>query len=481
MANPVTHLEKTIAGEVQPVTHLEHVIAEYGGGGGGGGFTPTTAQLAAMNSGATTEKIEQIETNKNNILSVNTAVSGLQDMLIAKSKVMFNDAGLTQGYYINGNTGDMVSNNDYYASDYIDVANMDFIVLYNTQQSAYYNASKEYMGNFGNINTTLMEETAIDIPEGAKYIRCSVYKTRINTAYYRPHTNKSPLPDDYSYAFRMSDIENDAGYIKSNDAIYVGATREYKTLRSGIAEAIKTANKIVYVDAGTYDLTQEFAAEIQAASGSQFGIRLDNNVHIIFSSGAVVSAIYTGGNTTIESCFTLFYVDSACDFTLENLTITAKNTRYCVHDESGSTLGAYRHKYINCKMTMDNVSATIGKQYYPQCIGGGLGQYGSIDIEGCYFKTKKAETERTACVSYHNNAAANSKSYINVRDCYFDDYGTFRVTHYGRSTDISQAIICNCSLGLEPYIQHEGGSSGPENMSLLAYINEIRNSEVPTV
>lgn len=33
MANPVTHLEKTIAGEVQPVTHLEHVIAEYGGGG----------------------------------------------------------------------------------------------------------------------------------------------------------------------------------------------------------------------------------------------------------------------------------------------------------------------------------------------------------------------------------------------------------------------------------------------------------------
>ena len=41
-----------------------------GGGGGGGGFTPTQEQLDAMNSGATTEKIEQIETNKNNILSV---------------------------------------------------------------------------------------------------------------------------------------------------------------------------------------------------------------------------------------------------------------------------------------------------------------------------------------------------------------------------------------------------------------------------
>lgn len=39
-------------------------------GGGGSGFTPTQEQLDAMNSGATTAKIEQIETNKNNILSL---------------------------------------------------------------------------------------------------------------------------------------------------------------------------------------------------------------------------------------------------------------------------------------------------------------------------------------------------------------------------------------------------------------------------
>ena len=38
--------------------------------GGGGGFTPTDAQLAAMNSGITEEDVEQISTNKNNILSI---------------------------------------------------------------------------------------------------------------------------------------------------------------------------------------------------------------------------------------------------------------------------------------------------------------------------------------------------------------------------------------------------------------------------
>jgi len=37
------------------------------GGGGGGGFEPTPTQMAAINSGATEDKINQIQTNANNI------------------------------------------------------------------------------------------------------------------------------------------------------------------------------------------------------------------------------------------------------------------------------------------------------------------------------------------------------------------------------------------------------------------------------
>lgn len=40
------------------------------GGGGGSGFTPTQEQLDAMNSGIDSEKVAQIETNENNILSI---------------------------------------------------------------------------------------------------------------------------------------------------------------------------------------------------------------------------------------------------------------------------------------------------------------------------------------------------------------------------------------------------------------------------
>lgn len=48
-----------------------------GGGGGGGGFTPTAEQLAAMNSGITSTKVEQIETNKDEILSEQAKTTGM--------------------------------------------------------------------------------------------------------------------------------------------------------------------------------------------------------------------------------------------------------------------------------------------------------------------------------------------------------------------------------------------------------------------
>lgn len=59
----------------KPLTRVEAYldrIVENGGGGGGGGFTPTDAQLDAMNSGITEEDVEQISTNKNNILNIET-------------------------------------------------------------------------------------------------------------------------------------------------------------------------------------------------------------------------------------------------------------------------------------------------------------------------------------------------------------------------------------------------------------------------
>lgn len=53
--------------------------------GGGGGFTPTTEQLAAMNSGIDSTKVQQISTNETNISTlqeqVGYAITELQEVL----------------------------------------------------------------------------------------------------------------------------------------------------------------------------------------------------------------------------------------------------------------------------------------------------------------------------------------------------------------------------------------------------------------
>ena len=49
------------------------------GSGGGGGFTPTDAQLTAMNSGIDSEKVAQIGTNTTNISSEQAKTTGMTE------------------------------------------------------------------------------------------------------------------------------------------------------------------------------------------------------------------------------------------------------------------------------------------------------------------------------------------------------------------------------------------------------------------
>lgn len=74
LPEPITREEKYLAKAAgvdvdipTPITREEKYLKAIAEGGGGGGFTPTEAQLTAMNSGIDSEKVAQIETNKNNI------------------------------------------------------------------------------------------------------------------------------------------------------------------------------------------------------------------------------------------------------------------------------------------------------------------------------------------------------------------------------------------------------------------------------
>lgn len=79
LPEPITRKEKYLAKAAgmavpdlpeEPLTRIEKYLAAIAEGGGGGGFTPTETQLEAMNSGIDSTKVDQIETNKNNISSI---------------------------------------------------------------------------------------------------------------------------------------------------------------------------------------------------------------------------------------------------------------------------------------------------------------------------------------------------------------------------------------------------------------------------
>ena len=63
----------------QRVEIIAQDVEELKGSGSGGGFTPTAEQLDAMNSGIDSTKVEQIETNKNNILSEQAKTTGMTE------------------------------------------------------------------------------------------------------------------------------------------------------------------------------------------------------------------------------------------------------------------------------------------------------------------------------------------------------------------------------------------------------------------
>ena len=268
-----------------------------------------------------------------------------------------------------------------------------------------------------------------------------------------------------------SEINPDLLPEEDQHVIYIGSTREYTTLRDGIAEAIKYPRSIVYVDPETFDLCQEFASEINAAGEAFYGITLNNDVHVIFAPGAVVNALYQGTNPNVTRYFNPFQTGGEGGFTLENLWIFCKNTRYCIHDEYGGANVRTRNRYINCHMEYDGTTSPYN--YFQNCIGGGTAKHSYVEIRNCYFKSVGTMTER-GIVSWHNANVADAQSRIIVSNCYFDD-GTIRLGYYGPRSLISTAFLNNNSFTQEPFIRAENETAQINNWEIQGFLNEVRS------
>lgn len=250
---------------------------------------------------------------------------------------------------------------------------------------------------------------------------------------------------------------------------------DYTSLTECIEEAEKHMNSVVYVNAGVYDIEQEFKDlygedyfETYTVSKGK-GIVLKNRIKVIFSSNSSIIFNYLGENTDVLHEFSPFNAGDY-GFTLENLTISASRCRYIVHDERGSSADNYVNKYINCNFYLDNTNNTQG---YPQCIGGGLGTNGYIEVNGCVISTKLGETNYANSLSYHNTSVEGAKSHISIKNCYFPNYCNCRFGYYGNSTEITKIELIGNYFGRPYTLAAETSGSSIVNMEVIEWNNEV--------
>ena len=252
---------------------------------------------------------------------------------------------------------------------------------------------------------------------------------------------------------------------------------DFNKLIDAIEYAEKWMDSVIYIGDGTWDLLSELGSEyVESASNSKRGIYLKNRIHLIGSSRSLITAHYKGSNQQTKTWLAPFN-SGEYGFTLENITLESSNLRYSVHDERDTSAEPYTNKYIDCNFKTDNSNGGLR-----QCIGGGLGRDGHIFIRGCIFNSVTAN--HNSAVSYHNTwyKGGTGKSFIDIQNSYVKGTGTFRFSWFGDSTEMTQVLCANNSVGSQiQFIQETTDTSlgvaiDIVNMELFAWNNEVRAS-----
>ena len=374
-----------------------------------------------------------------------------------------------KGQYIKNSQGQYGNSANWNTTDYIPIESTTVYYLYNVPNTGYFvalydssKAIKAYLSAYtGN-------EIGVTSNSGWRYMRVSM--------------DKDYIPD---FDIRKGSVtlyhHAEEAFKKTGITVEVGADKQFTTLRSAWEEVRYIENSTVIVYPGTYDLAQEFATEI--ANGSANGILLGNGIKFIFLSGSYVTCNL---DNTVASHgeFQPFYTPYASsgtqavyknsNFTLDGLNMTASNTRYCIHDEMASDARPYVHNYINCQM---QYSSTFDNTGVNQCIGGGLGQKGYINIDGGYYNSLTSVSHGAGGqipISYHNSSSANADNKIFIKNVYLAGTGHLRFGYYGTSQTITPIYVSGCSFGAPIEKRAENDTALVDNFSITEWNNTVR-------
>ena len=371
----------------------------------------------------------------------------------------FDKSTITSGCYLSTSNGTLVNEDSFFASDYIDVSDLENIKCSYTHIVCFYDVQKVFISGQG-FNTN-SEDNSIQRPENAVYMRFSNYLTNLNSSQIGKDVSRSNYSPYGKYT--LPDLIESENIIIIVDA---NGNGDYTSLTQALYDNVNSGVNIKVLP-GVYDIVSEYVAifgqsavdsmadaDTEVFNGFQYGAIIRNR-KIEFMPGAHIVCDWSGHTVDGTHRFSALRVDY--NVKIIGLDLVATATFYAIHDDYGLDV-PYTVKYENCRVEGRNLTNA-------NCIGGGCKKYSRHILKNCYFNNNLTGS---ATVRYHNTNAEGAEPEIYVSNCYFNNWFTPR--WYGAQTSKMRVYVNNCEARAI-YKMAESSSFNIDNVDLYKWCN----------
>jgi len=293
----------------------------------------------------------------------------------------------------------------------------------------------------GNNNTDTQVMKFLTVPATAQYMRV----TKDNSANSKFYEVTAVLLQE-KIGNTLEYIEKEA--IVKKYTIKLDGTGDYTNLVTALAAlANDESNKEIYLEGGTHDILSQMGgqtyidsipSDVQPSAWPTYSNFVPNNTKIIGIGNATLDFQVPDGTSSAKMAV-LCPLAFKKNVTVENITITAKNCRYCIHDETGGDFTSYTKVFRNVKLYKTGGG-------YSQAYGAGFSKNCNILFDGCLFSSND-----TPVWSTHDNVSGSDFTNITIKDCIFitsqDTHTALRFATLNDLNGKKSVMIENCYLG----------------------------------
>ena len=195
---------------------------------------------------------------------------------------------------------------------------------------------------------------------------------------------------------------------KNIEEYHVGINRTYTSFTQCLKDLQGNANeKIIYIDAGVYDIYEElggleFAQTITTTNWRDCSVIVPDNTKIV-GIGRVVFNFLPSDEIPSQACNMLSPINVTSSVDIENIVINCIRCRYGIHDDGSSDSGSVGSKHVYKNVQIYKAESSKG---YGMAFGAGINSDVSFVFENCIFDSYAIG------MSFHNMTSTRNGSIV---------------------------------------------------------------------